>query len=89
VSELCPPLCFWFGLVPRRAGIADDPIHRRRTQQAHQHPIEELTGGSGVPAPPGPPRLPGLQTKRLLIESRWVSKPLAFAGKLRPRRLNN
>jgi hypothetical protein len=36
--------------------------------------------------------LPGgaatLQSKRLLIESRWVSKPLAFAGKLRPRRLN-
>eukprot|EP01047_Picozoa_sp_COSAG01_P048593 COSAG01_NODE_4746_length_4769_cov_29.055460_2_plen_177_part_00 len=30
-----------------------------------------------------------LQSKRLLIESRWVSKPLAFAGKLRPRRLNN
>jgi hypothetical protein len=25
---------------------------------------------------------------RPLIESRWVSKPLAFAGKLRPRRLN-
>jgi hypothetical protein len=30
-----------------------------------------------------------LQSKRLLIESRWVSKPLAFAGELRPRRLNN
>jgi hypothetical protein len=30
-----------------------------------------------------------LQPKRLLIDSRWVSKPLAFAGKLRPRRLNN
>jgi hypothetical protein len=29
-----------------------------------------------------------LQSKRLLIESRWVSKPLAFAGKLRLRRLN-
>jgi hypothetical protein len=25
-----------------------------------------------------------LQSKRLLIESRWASKPLAFAGKLRP-----
>jgi hypothetical protein len=33
------------------------------------------------------PRLP--QSTRLLIESRWVSKPLAPAGKLRPRRLNN
>jgi hypothetical protein len=32
---------------------------------------------------------PSLQSKRLVIESRWVSKPLAFAGKLRPRRLNN
>jgi hypothetical protein len=30
-----------------------------------------------------------LQSKQLLIESRWVSKPLAFASKLRPRRLNN
>jgi hypothetical protein len=30
-----------------------------------------------------------LQSKRLVIEARWVSKPLAFAGKLRPRRLNN
>jgi hypothetical protein len=30
-----------------------------------------------------------LQSKRLLIESRWVSKPLAFAGKLRPRRPNS
>jgi hypothetical protein len=27
--------------------------------------------------------------KRLGIESRWVSKPLAFAGKQRPRRLSN
>jgi|EP01047_Picozoa_sp_COSAG01_P010644 hypothetical protein len=27
--------------------------------------------------------------KQLLIESRWVPKPLAFAGQLRPRRLNN
>jgi hypothetical protein len=30
-----------------------------------------------------------LHSKRLLIESRWLSKPLASAGKLRPRRLNN
>jgi hypothetical protein len=28
-------------------------------------------------------------SKRLLIESRWVSKPLALAGQPRPRRLNN
>jgi hypothetical protein len=33
--------------------------------------------------------LAALQSKRLLIESRWVSKSLAFAGELRPRRLNN
>jgi hypothetical protein len=30
-----------------------------------------------------------LQSKRLLIESRWVTKPLALAGKMRPRRPNN
>jgi hypothetical protein len=30
-----------------------------------------------------------LQSNRIVIESRWVSKPLAFAGLLRPRRLNN
>ena len=30
-----------------------------------------------------------LQSKRLLIESQWVPEPLAFAGKLRPRRLNH
>jgi hypothetical protein len=29
------------------------------------------------------------KSKRLFIESQWVSKPLAFAGKLRPRRLNH
>jgi hypothetical protein len=29
-----------------------------------------------------------LQSKRLVIKSRWVSKPLAFAGELRPWRLN-
>jgi hypothetical protein len=26
---------------------------------------------------------------RLVIEARWVSKPLVFAAELRPRRLNN
>jgi hypothetical protein len=31
---------------------------------------------------------PSLQSKRLLIEAWWVSQPLAFAGKLRPWRLN-
>eukprot|EP01047_Picozoa_sp_COSAG01_P000827 COSAG01_NODE_16_length_40091_cov_15.728646_40_plen_119_part_00 len=39
-----------------------------------------------------PPRracTPSLQPKRLLTESRWASQPLAFAGKRRPRRLNN
>jgi hypothetical protein len=30
-----------------------------------------------------------LQPKRLVIEARWVSQLLTFAGKLRPRRLNN
>eukprot|EP01047_Picozoa_sp_COSAG01_P008824 COSAG01_NODE_355_length_18359_cov_3.808773_6_plen_90_part_00 len=33
--------------------------------------------------------LSGLQSKRLVIGSRWVSTPVAFAGTLRPRRLNN
>jgi hypothetical protein len=30
-----------------------------------------------------------MKGKRLVIESRWVSTPLASAGELRPRRLNN
>ena len=30
-----------------------------------------------------------LQPKRLVIESRWVSTPLALAGELRARRLNS
>jgi hypothetical protein len=30
-----------------------------------------------------------LRSKRRVIEARWVSKLLAFAGNLRPRRLNN
>jgi hypothetical protein len=30
-----------------------------------------------------------LQSKRPLIKSRWVPKPLAFAGEPRPRRLNS
>jgi hypothetical protein len=30
-----------------------------------------------------------LRPHRLFVESQWVSKPLAFAGKRRPRRLNN
>jgi hypothetical protein len=54
-----------------------------------------LGGGGGVPTqPPASSPLKGtypnrvLQSKRLLNESRWVSKPLALAGKLRPRRLN-
>jgi hypothetical protein len=29
------------------------------------------------------------RSKRLLIDPRWVSTPLAFAGKLPPRRLNS
>jgi hypothetical protein len=29
-----------------------------------------------------------LYPTRLVIESRWVSKPLAFAGQLQARRLN-
>jgi hypothetical protein len=46
----------------------------RHQQQAVEQP-EDVRGG--------------LQAKRLLIESRWMSKPLAFAGELRPRRLYN
>jgi hypothetical protein len=54
----------------------------RRNQRSAPHLDAEETQ-------PLQPRGLGLQSKRLLIESQWVSKPLAFAGKMRPRRLNN
>jgi hypothetical protein len=46
-------------------------------------PSEAVRGGAGGALPHQP-----AQSKRLLIESRWESKPLALAGKLRPQRLN-
>jgi hypothetical protein len=48
--------------------------------------------GNTIPGSSTGPRVaaiaPTCPAQRLLIESRWVSKPLAFAGKLRTRRLN-
>jgi hypothetical protein len=56
--------------------------------------IDPYTCGYGIPSWDGHRRQARvaeghLHSKRLLIESRWVSKLLAFAGELRPRRLNN
>jgi hypothetical protein len=50
-------------------------------------PVPAVSAASPPASAPSPPP-DVLQSKRLLIESRWVSKPLVFAGKLRPRRLN-
>jgi hypothetical protein len=50
-------------------------------QTMHHAPPPPLFGAIGLRCPPRP--------KRLVIEARWGSKPLAFAGKLPPRRLNN
>jgi hypothetical protein len=67
-------------------GVRDLLCRRVRTQQdgrhlardAHQQAVEDRARLDLVPAPP--PRS---------IESRWVSQPLAFAGELRPPRLNH
>ena len=42
-----------------------------------------------LPALVRPVQLSEDAPRNVPIESRWVSKPPAFAGKLRPRRLNN
>jgi hypothetical protein len=57
-----------------------DVRQKAQQQQAHR------CGGRGRRQLDRPE---ALQPERLLIESRWVSKPLAFADKLRPRRLNS
>eukprot|EP01047_Picozoa_sp_COSAG01_P107776 COSAG01_NODE_36758_length_512_cov_42.009685_1_plen_79_part_00 len=55
---------------------SEDPRALADTWESHSNAVSAR--------PPSP-----LPSKRLLIESRWVSKPLAFAGELRPRRPNN
>eukprot|EP01047_Picozoa_sp_COSAG01_P032474 COSAG01_NODE_2348_length_7857_cov_4.460299_13_plen_211_part_00 len=66
---------------------------RPRRRDAHLHALEVARPPAASP-PPRPSahqlehRPRELQSKRLLIELRWVSRPLALAGKLRPRRLN-
>jgi hypothetical protein len=57
-------------------------------QECVAHRVRVPQGPPDQRQPP-PRRLGVLQSKRLLIETRWVSTPLAFAGKLRPRRFNN
>eukprot|EP01047_Picozoa_sp_COSAG01_P027691 COSAG01_NODE_1835_length_9084_cov_87.179481_7_plen_173_part_00 len=65
--------------------------HRRQRQQraaaaaavAHRRAVEGQQRQAVLP------RRDQLRSERPLIESRWGSKPLAFAGKMRPRRLNN
>jgi hypothetical protein len=76
----------WHSLVSCEHGDAttrrfDSP--RRSSARARWRPRRSARRAAG------PSGAPALQPKRLLIESRWVSKPLASAGKLRPRRFNN
>jgi hypothetical protein len=60
----------------------------RRREKAEAFQWVAATACLPISSAAGAPLL--LQSKRLLIESRWVSKPLAFAGTLRPpQRLNS
>eukprot|EP01047_Picozoa_sp_COSAG01_P009467 COSAG01_NODE_389_length_17708_cov_111.404452_7_plen_96_part_00 len=72
------------------AVLSHTPLHplagvvRRPQPLVRQHGVgggDQLKRFVRAPVPGG--------SKRLLIESRRVSKPLAFARELRPRRLNN
>jgi hypothetical protein len=75
---------------PRRSAW----LRRRRRRRRRRSPVAPLrsaatdsarsSGGRSRSAPAPPQRC----RKQLVIESRWVSKPPALAGKLRPRRLN-
>jgi hypothetical protein len=73
-------------------GWGDRTRQRKELRQMPGHEVRDTDGPDHPPCTQRlqrTPRLHALQSKRLLIGSRWVSKPLAFAGKLRPRRLNN
>jgi hypothetical protein len=63
------------GVVVRVGGLQPDPPLAAATHRGLHRAVRPHAGD--------------LQSERLLIESRWVSTSLAFAGKLRPRRLNN
>jgi hypothetical protein len=65
------------------------PSRQRRGPQHPGAPFQGFwtrTGVTGASQSRQPTQMKG---KRLVIESRWVSTPLASAGELRPRRLNN
>jgi hypothetical protein len=65
--------------LPRHGG----PVHARNTAPHSMMQRQHTAMASFASQRPK-----HLQSKRLLIESWWVSTPLDFAGKLRPRRLN-
>jgi hypothetical protein len=74
------------------APVVGQPLDPRRQLQPQLQDLQQDHGIALQLAPPGAAtvRQPLLRpSKRLLIESRWVSEPLAFAGELRPRRLNS
>jgi hypothetical protein len=74
------------------APVVGQPLDPRRQLQPQLQDLQQDHGIALQLAPPGVAtvRQPLLRpSKRLLIESRWVSEPLAFAGELRPRRLNS
>eukprot|EP01047_Picozoa_sp_COSAG01_P033529 COSAG01_NODE_2471_length_7630_cov_3.056566_17_plen_72_part_00 len=61
------------------SGVIKSHLQLAQVDAAHRVGVVALQGGDAE----------HLRSKRRLIEARWVSKLLAFAGKLRPRRLNN
>jgi hypothetical protein len=97
--------CSQAGRSSLTAGSAPQPTPRRRScrrggpsravllvvhsSSTSTEPSAHATAKVGGGGSANPAAMPRLQSKRLLIESQWVSKPLAFAGKMRPRRLNN
>jgi hypothetical protein len=60
------------------------PRHARRLHVAGAHRMHAHRWRT---APAAAAAAAATYPKRLLIEARWGSKPLAFAGKLQPRRL--
>eukprot|EP01047_Picozoa_sp_COSAG01_P048538 COSAG01_NODE_4738_length_4782_cov_14.714072_4_plen_189_part_00 len=77
----CTPVC----AAPRAAGARTRPCSTG-TGRVEEGRRPDRPGAAACPRTMGGRQL---RPKRLLIEARWVSKTLAFAGELRPRRLNN
>jgi hypothetical protein len=75
----------WAGRSAPRSNSRE--LTQRGVTTRHGLPIATWPGASDSNLQQLPLRL--LKSKRKVIEARWVSKPLAFAGTLRPRRLNN